>query len=143
MRSYIPENLRILVAQNAHFRWEYCHIHQDDQFYTFHVDHIISLKHGGKTEFLNLAYTCSVCNLYKGSDLGTFLPNSKRLIRLFNPRKDSWSAHFSIGYGEIIPKTLIGAATVKVLDINNVDRIILRQALIDEGLYPPADNRNI
>lgn len=137
MSRYIPDNLRLTVARNAHFRCEYCCIHQDDQFFTFQVDHIISLKHGGKTELINLAYTCSVCNQNKGSDLGTFLFNSKRLIRLFNPRKDSWANHFSVGYGEIIPKTLIGAATIKVLDLNQVDRIILRQALTDEGLYPP------
>jgi hypothetical protein len=136
MSRYISEKLRGIVARNAHFRCEYCHIHEDDQFYTFQVDHIISVKHGGKTELINLAYTCSLCNLNKGSDLGTFLSNSKRLIRLFNPRKDSWSKHFSIGYGEIIPKTLIGEATIKVLDINHVDRIILRQALTDEGRYP-------
>jgi hypothetical protein len=98
------------------------------------------LKHGGKTGLLNLAYACSVCNQNKGSDLGTFLPNSKRLIRLFNPRKDNWATHFTLGYGEIIPKTLIAAATIKVLDINNVDRIILRQALMDEGLYPRTPN---
>jgi hypothetical protein len=136
MNRYISENMRLMVAQNAHFKCEYCGIHEDDQFYTFQVDHIISLKHGGKTILINLAYTCSVCNQNKGSDLGTFLPNSKRLIRLFNPRKDNWSSHFTIGYGEIIPKTLIAAATIKVLDINNIDRIILRQGLIDEGRYP-------
>jgi hypothetical protein len=31
---------------------------------------------------------------------------------------------------------MIAAATIKVLDLNNVDRIILRQALIEEERYP-------
>lgn len=136
MSRYISESSRTLIASKANFRCEYCCIHEDDQFYTFQVDHIISLKHGGKTEWINLAYTCSVCNQNKGSNLGTYLPNSKRLIRLFNPRNDSWNTHFKIEYGEIIPKTLIGAATIKVLDLNNIDRIILRQALTDEKRYP-------
>ncbi len=136
MSRYVPENLRTIIALKANFRCEYCLIHEDDQFFSFQVDHIISLKHGGTTEFNNLANACSVCNQHKGSNLGTYLPNSKRLIRLFNPRKDSWTTHFSIEYGEIIPKTLIGSATVKVLDLNNIDRIILRQALTDEGRYP-------
>ncbi len=136
MSRYISDNLRSSIAENAHFRCEYCRIHEEDQFYTFQVDHIISLKHGGKTEWINLAYTCSVCNQNKGSNLGTYLPNSKRLIRLFNPRNDSWNTHFKIDSGEIIPKTLIGAATIKVLDLNNIDRIILRQALTDEKRYP-------
>lgn len=136
MSRYISDNLRSSIALKAHFRCEYCLIHEEDQFFTFQVDHIISLKHGGKTEFSNLAYTCSVCNQNKGSDLGTYLINSKRLIRLYHPRKDSWSSHFDIEYGEIIPKSLIGQATIKVLDMNNIDRIILRQALTDEGRYP-------
>lgn len=136
MSRYIPDNLRLTIAVNAEFRCEYCRIHEDDQFYTFQVDHIISLKHGGTTELNNLAYTCSLCNQNKGSNLGTFLPNSKRLIRLFHPRKDKWATHFSIDFGEIIPKTLIASATIKVLDLNNVDRIILRQALMEEGRYP-------
>lgn len=136
MSRYISDNLRSSIALKAQFRCEYCHIHENDQFFTFQVDHIISLKHGGQTEFNNLAYTCSVCNQNKGSDLGTYLTNSKRLIRLFHPRKDSWSTHFKVEFGEIIPKTLIGEATIKVLDMNNIDRIILRQALFDEGRYP-------
>lgn len=136
MSHYIPEKMRLIVAARANFCCEYCRIHQDDLFFTFQDDHIISIKHGGKTELGNLAYTCVVCNQNKGSNLGTFLPNSKRLIRLFNPRKDKWTTHFSIEYGEIVPKTLIGAATIKVLDLNNIDRIILRQALMDDGRYP-------
>ena len=133
MSRYISESLRTLIASKANSRCEYCRIHEEDQFYAFQVDHIISLKHGGTTDWVNLGYTCSVCNQNKGSDLGTFLSNSKRLIRLFNPRKDSWNTHFSIEYGEIIAKTPIGAATIKVLDLNNIDRIILRQALTDEN----------
>ena len=63
------------------------------------------------------------------------MPDSNRLIRLFHPRKDSWKAHFEINEGEIIGKTKIGLATIKVLDLNNPDRIILRKELQLEGRY--------
>jgi hypothetical protein len=136
MRQPIPPNLRLLVIAKAKNCCEYCGVHESDQFWSYHVDHIISVKHGGLTEFLNLAFSCSICNLLKGTDLGTYLVGHSRLIRLFNPRKDSWQAHFSILNGEILPKTLIAAATIKVLDLNNADRIILRQALTDISRYP-------
>ena len=47
----------------------------------------------------------------------------------------SWKAHFEINEGKIIGKTKIGLATIKVLDLNNPDRIILRKELQLEGRY--------
>ena len=94
MSRYIAENIRQSVALRAFQRCEYCRVHKDDLFFVFQIDHIISIKHGGLTELENLAYVCSPCNQFKGSNLGTYLPGSKRLVRLFNPRKDRWFAHF-------------------------------------------------
>jgi hypothetical protein len=136
MRFPIPHNLRLLVITKAKHCCEYCGVHEDDQFWNYHVDHIISIKHGGTTEYHNLAYSCSLCNQNKGTDLGTYLKGSMRLVRLFNPRKDSWHIHFGVLEGEILPKTQIAAATIKVLDLNEPDRIILRRALKDIGRYP-------
>src|SRR5690606_2019134 len=99
-------------------------------------EHIISVQHGGTSTINNLANACSICNENKGTNLGTILPNSKRLIRLFNPRIDKWHNHFEIDDGMIIPKTKRGEATVKVLDFNHPDRIILRRLLIEAGRYP-------
>jgi HNH endonuclease len=132
---YIPEKIRLDIALIANFRCEYCCVHEDDLFYSFQIDHIISIKHGGTSDIDNLAYSCSMCNQNKGTDLGTYLPDSKRLVRLFNPRKDSWNVHFEVQDGVFIGKTNIGLATIKVLDLNNVDRIILRQTLIQAGRY--------
>jgi 5-methylcytosine-specific restriction endonuclease McrA len=135
MNRYISEKLRLDVALSANFRCEYCRVHEDDLFYSFQIDHIISVKHGGETMIDNLAYSCSMCNQNKGSNLGTYLVDSKRLVRLFSPRKDSWNAHFEVNEGAIIGKTRIGLATIKVLDLNNPDRIILRQQLMVDGRY--------
>jgi hypothetical protein len=68
--------------------------------------------------------------------LGTFVSDNNRLTRLFHPRKDTWKKHFELDEGEIMPLTKIGLATIKVLDINNPDRIILRRLLMQAGRYP-------
>jgi|GEM_PF-3333130 len=61
MSQYIPDALRKLVAERAGHRCEYCRISAIDTFFTFHIDHIISLKHGGEICAENLAYTCQIC----------------------------------------------------------------------------------
>jgi hypothetical protein len=98
---------------------------------TFEIDHIVSLKHGGGNEFENLAYRCPHCNQYKGSDLVTFIDNYENLIPLFNPRKQDWFSHFFIENGLIVEKTVIGKATIKLLKMNEIDLVILRQLLYD------------
>src|SRR4051794_20447345 len=49
--TYISTGLRRRVAARADGLCEYCLIHGDDTFYGCQVDHIISEKHGGLTEF--------------------------------------------------------------------------------------------
>ncbi len=73
MSTTISESLKKKVAFRADFRCEYCRLSQKVSFYTFHIDHIKSVKHGGLTIFQNLAYCCPDCNFFKGSDLGTFV----------------------------------------------------------------------
>jgi HNH endonuclease len=136
MNRYVSDSVRNLVAKRANYCCEYCRIHQDDLVFTYQVDHIISLKHNGTNQTDNLAYTCSLCNQNKGTDLGTYIAESKRLIRLFNPRTDKWEYHFQYSNGEILAKTKIALATIKVLDLNNPERIILRRVLEDIGNYP-------
>jgi len=129
MSHYIPENLRHLAAERAGHRCEYCRIRESDSFLSFQVDHVISLKHGGLTESQNLAWSCFACNNNKGSDIGTVLFPGRRFIRLFYPREDIWEEHFESVQGMFYAKTDIGEATIKVLKLNEVDRIIERQLL--------------
>jgi hypothetical protein len=136
MSLFISKSLRKKVKERAAYRCEYCLVHEDDMFFSFHMEHIISVKHGGKSVLENLANACSICNENKGTDLGTYISNSKRLIRLFNPRIDKWNNHFDINDGEISAKTKRGEATINVLDLNHPDRIILRRLLIMSGRYP-------
>lgn len=136
MSRYIPDTLRLAVKRRANNCCEYCRLHQDDFFFPFEIDHILSVRHGGQTILINLALSCSLCNRNKAADIGTYLDGKKRFVRLFNPRTDVWTEHFEINYGEILPLTSIGRATVKLLDLNNPDRIILRQILMAVERYP-------
>jgi HNH endonuclease len=136
MSRYIAETLRLAVKKRANLCCEYCLLHQDDFFFPFEIDHILSMRHGGLTVYVNLALSCSICNRNKAADIGTYLDGKRRFVRLFNPRIDVWANHFEINHGEIFPLTPIGRATVKLLDLNNPDRIILRQVLMTAGRYP-------
>jgi hypothetical protein len=135
MSRYIPETLRLAVKQRANNCCEYCRLNQEDFFFPFEIDHILSIRHGGLTIFINLALSCSICNRNKAADIGTYLDGKRRFVRLFNPRTDVWTAHFEVNQGEILALTSIGRATIKLLDINNPDRIILRQVLIAAERY--------
>lgn len=127
MSSYIADSLKKQVIDRANYRCEYCL--QPDLFaYISHqIDHIISIKHGGENNLDNLAYACFQCNVNKGSDIGTVLLPDRTLIRLYNPRIDYWHDHFEIENGVIYAKTAIGQATIKILDFNDVDRVLERQ----------------
>ena len=100
------------------------------------IEHIISLKHGGQTTLENLAYACPICNSNKGTDLGTVLEDEEMVVRFFNPRKHDWHEHFEIKDGLILPRTPAGAATIKILDFNKLERVLERLELIDAGVYP-------
>lgn len=137
MSRYVPAVLREKVAELSAFRCEYCRYPESESFLKFHVDHIISLKHGGATKLNNLAFCCPICNSKKGSDLGTILDDEDMLIRIFHPRKQDWFAHFSVSNdGHINPLTDIGRSTIKLLDLNEDDRVLERLDLIKTGRFP-------
>lgn len=127
MSRHIPNALRKLVAERADNRCEYCKIREEDAFFSFEIDHVISLKHGGETTSENLAYSCFACNNCKGSDVGTALLPDRTFVRLFDPRNDDWEEHFKLEDGVIIARTKIAQATVKVLKLNDVNRIVERR----------------
>ncbi|WP_425576806.1 HNH endonuclease [Nibrella saemangeumensis] len=90
MSRAVPAALKKKVAIRANFQCEYCLLSEKLSFYSFHIEHIRSIKHGGTNAFDNLAYCCPDCNFYKGSDVGTFVNDDETVIRFFNPRRDSW-----------------------------------------------------
>lgn len=143
--AYIGADLRRRVVARANRICEYCLIHEEDTFFGCEVDHVISQKHGGPTEEGNLALACLICNRNKGSDIASLSPRTGELVRLFNPRTDRWSEHFciaqhGISIGALTP---IGEATVRILGLNQSERLLERQALRAEGRYPPDAARRL
>ncbi len=136
MSSYISAAYRRTVLKRSASICEYCLIHEEDAFFSFEIDHIISEKHNGITHPDNLAHTCFYCNRYKGSDIGSILIPDSEFIRFYNPRTDIWSQHFRLEGALIIPQTKIGEVTVKIFQFNHVDRLIERKLLIELGRYP-------
>jgi hypothetical protein len=84
-----------------------------------HIDHVISEKHGGKTQ---------------------------EVIPLFNPRKDRWGDHFHLAPDgiTILPLTPVGEVTIRVLQLNESSRLLERKALQEKGRYPmPAAKKRL
>ncbi len=82
MSSDISLDLRTQAQARAGFRCEYCLLHEDDAWEPHSPDHIVARKHRGMTESENLAWTCSVCNRHKGSDVAS-IDNLRRIAKKF------------------------------------------------------------
>ena len=88
--------------------------------------------HGGNDE-TNLALACHFCNRFKGPNLTSFDPETDELVPLFNPRTQSWHAHFTLDDVMIVGLTPIGLATVRLLHMNSEDRLKVRAVLKERG----------
>lgn len=135
MSRYMSTELRREVSERAGFRCEYCQLPERAAMVKFQIEHIIALKHHGLTISENLAYACPICNASKGTDIGTVLEGSDVLVPFFNPRKHHWPDHFELVNGKILSTTDIGAATVKILEFNTIERILERIELMKAGVY--------
>jgi hypothetical protein len=138
MSSYVAAELRRLVELRAGQSCEYCLIHESDTYLGCQVDHIVSEKHGGRTEAENLAFACTFCNQAKGTDIGSIVPGTGSYVRFFNPRTDQWADHFVLNGPMIIARTPIGEATARILGFNDAERLIERETLLRVGRYPSA-----
>jgi hypothetical protein len=129
---------RQLIWQRAKSRCEYCQLHQEDyEYQTFHIEHIIPKQHGGTDDLGNCCLACSECNWSKGPNLSGIVEG--KIVPLFNPRQQKWKRHFVWEHTILVGKTKVGIATVNVLSINHESRVMLRENLLFEGRFPPAD----
>ena len=131
MSDYVPAQLRRFARERASGCCEYCLLHEDDCLLPHEPDHIIAIKHRGKTTEENLAWTCFVCNRGKGSDIASVDDASGAIVPLFSPRVHVWADHFELGGdGTIIGKTPVGRATVdqfhRVNDGSRLNREVLQ-----------------
>lgn len=131
--------LQELVWRRAGDRCEYCRIPVEFEDLPAEIDHIIAEVHGGPTTASNLALSCLHCNKHKGTNLAGFDPQTRRHSALFHPRRHSWSYHFRWDGVTLRGRTAIGRTTVRVLKINAVIRVLLREELRAAGLFDPSE----
>jgi hypothetical protein len=135
MAAGLPERLRQEVASRAGYRCEYCGLPQAYALHAHEPDHIVSRQHGGEGDSENLAWACLRCNRYKGPNVGSFDPETGVLVPFFNPRTQEWAVHFVWEGAQIHPLTAEGRVTVKILRLNDADRVTERQLLMSAGVF--------
>jgi hypothetical protein len=121
---------RLAVRKRARDRCEYCHLHQEDAPFIGHqIEHIIPRQHGGGDNIANLALACYRCNKLKGPNLSAFDPQTAKVVRLFNPRRQRWSDHFAVRGVLVLGRSAVGRATVELLCMNAAKRQALRKEI--------------
>lgn len=135
---YIPSKLKIAVIERAKNCCEYCKSPVAYSPEIFEVEHVLPRSRGGRTTAANLALSCPACNRFKGSGTSVVDPATSVEVTLFNPRVDSWNAHFSWqeNFEKIEGKTMIGRAAVDALRMNRESVKIFRRALVALNLHP-------
>lgn len=135
MSGDIPVALRRLVIERAEGKCEYCLMPQSASAFEHEPDHIVPIQHGGETKADNLALACLRCNRRKGPNVGSFDPETGALVQFYNPRSQTWKEHFRLDGAIIQPLTPEARVTVKIMQLNNEQRVEERERLIALGLY--------
>jgi len=139
--AYISRQLRERVAEQARYRCGYCLSSEQIVGLSMEVEHLIPQALGGPTIEENLWLACSACNAFKGHRVSALDPASGQMVRLFNPREQSWGEHFLwVDSGSrIVGRTAIGRATAKALHLNRPLLVRARWSWIKAGWHPPDD----
>ena len=140
--TYIPGALRRIVYERAGGRCEYCLLHEEDCYMPHVVDLIFAEKHGGEPVVGNLCLSCVMCSLHKGADLASLDVQSSELAQIYHPRLDRWDDHFRFDGALVEPLTPKGRATVRLLHMNDHERVLERGALIKLGRLPERRTEN-
>lgn len=137
----VPKELRATVAQQARHRCGYCLTSEAVVGAPMEIDHLIPEALGGATEESNLWLACSLCNDHKSKRIAAIDPMTNEFVRLFDPRRQTWSEHFQWNEqgNEIEGLTAIGRATVIALHLNRTSLVQARKLWIQVGWHPPKD----
>jgi hypothetical protein len=139
-RTRIPADLRERVAARGRYRCGYCLTAEAIVGTPMEMDHIIPEADGGPTDESNLWPACSLCNAHKGPNIAGIDPVSRKLTKLYNPRHHKCSKYFQWDGGLLVGLTAVGRVTILVLAMNAPEAVEVREALIDEGGFPPTDS---
>jgi hypothetical protein len=123
------------VILRADGRCEYCLLPDHADEWPFHVEHIIAKQHCGDDTLDNLCWSCSRCNLHKGPNLVSIEMHTNERVPLFDPRRDDWKSHFLIDGARIVGITATDRVTVRLLNMNAIQRVELRRELIELGQF--------
>lgn len=134
--TYVSAELRRQVTESA----SDCCLSQEDYPFTFHMEHVISEKHGDETTLQNLALSCPTCNRFKGSDIAGADSKTGEAVFLFNPKLQDWHEHFNLNGIIIESSTPEGRLTIRLLQLNHPDRLESRKLLIEANRYPCEKN---
>ena len=126
--------LQQLVRARARFRCEYCRLPEALASTPFQFDHIIARFHEGGTAADNLAFACFHCNSFKGTNVAGVDPDNGDVIRLFHPRRDTWSGHFVCEGERLLALTPVARVTIRTLRLNHPHHLALRRLLLLEGV---------
>ncbi|MBM78995.1 MAG: restriction endonuclease [Planctomycetaceae bacterium] len=100
------------------------------------MEHVRAIQHGGDDSLANLALACQRCNAYRGPNPTGIDPKTDEVELLFHPRTDSRKEYFRFEGPMIVGLTSKGRTTVRVLNMNEQRRLLLRQRLIANNEFP-------
>jgi len=134
-----PDKLKHITYDRANGLCEYCKSPANISSQPFVVEHIFPKSKGGKSIQENTALSCQGCNNYKYNKTAGIDSLTGKTARIFNPRKQSWSAHFAWSNDgiEIIGLSATGRVTLDLLKLNRQELQNLRQLLGEAGKHPP------
>jgi hypothetical protein len=132
----LPDETRALVRQRARGACEYCALPEYASVVPHQIDHIIGRQHRGSDDVDNLCLCCIRCNQKKGPNIASIDPETGVTMPLYHPRRHSWREHFAAMEARITGLTPEGCTTVQLMDMNNPDRVLLRDALLRRGWQP-------
>lgn len=116
----IKKTEREFVRERANRRCEYCQRPDRIIGMLFQIDHIKPQALEGSDELENLAYACVDCNSHKSYRETCQDPLTKESVAIFNPRTQTWKAHFEWSTDKTVLLGLSpeGRATVDCLELN-------------------------
>ncbi|HQZ71479.1 MAG TPA: HNH endonuclease signature motif containing protein [Anaerolineae bacterium] len=117
-------------------RCAYCRAPEALSVATFEIDHIVPASADGQTVASNLCLACPLCNRSKGVWQTALDASTGSVVPLFNPRRDTWAAHFAWD-DEVVAisgLTPTGRATVLALRMNRPQIVRLRRLWLKIGV---------
>jgi 5-methylcytosine-specific restriction endonuclease McrA len=93
--SQVSSEIKARVRSQANDPCGYCLSHQKYVLGILEIDHIVPKALGGSDNEENLWLACRLCNAYQGTQTYARDPVSNRIVRLFNPRLQTWTDHFN------------------------------------------------